>query len=58
MGTLRIFMGTGRKGVILGGLREKKNGCAYVYGDFGFQMKIFPKFHDIVKGFYEWDSWA
>lgn len=24
MGTLRIFMGTGRKGVILGGLREKK----------------------------------
>lgn len=24
MGTLRIFMGTHRKGVILGGLREKK----------------------------------
>lgn len=51
MGTLRIFMGTHRKGVILGGLREKKKGCAYVYADFGVWVKIFPKFHDVVKSF-------
>lgn len=50
-------MGIGRKRVILGGLREKKKGCAYyIYPDFGVWAKIFSKFHDNVKSFSEGDS--
>lgn len=56
MGTLTIFLGIGKKGVILGGLREKERCAYYVYPGFGLWMKIFSKFHDKVKSFNEWDS--
>lgn len=46
-----LFMGIGRKGVIVSGLGGKKGGVYYVFPDFGVWRKIFSKFHDKIKHF-------
>lgn len=50
MGILRIFMGISRKGVILGGLREKRLCLLYIFELWSLDEDIF-KIYVKVKSF-------